>query len=194
MRESRTSGSVRGDRGNPVPYRDNEIALPNRPPSRRGQGGFFRDREIYPGARGDGGLATAECREPASSDQLPVHRSESPTGYSSAGRSPAEPASASPVTDDSSSIPIRRGNQMRRSTLLQGCRPGSATCLSKPTYASIPDVACPRLAFGCDRARRVRRQRQCHLYSARRVTFLSCADNHPGPDGVGNRAIDVIVY
>jgi hypothetical protein len=25
-RQSRTSGSVRGDRGNPVPYRDNEIA------------------------------------------------------------------------------------------------------------------------------------------------------------------------
>ena len=33
-------------------------------------------------------------------DQLPVHRSESPTGYSSAGCSPAEPASASPVTDN----------------------------------------------------------------------------------------------
>jgi hypothetical protein len=37
-----------------------------------------------------------------------VHRSESPTGYSSAGCSPAEPASASPVTDDNNSIPIRR--------------------------------------------------------------------------------------
>ena len=52
----------------------------------------------------------------------PVHRGESPTGYSSAGCSPAEPASASPVTDNSSSIPIQRGNQMRRSTSLQGCR------------------------------------------------------------------------
>ena len=29
------------------------------------------------------------------SDRLPIHRSESPTGYSSAGCSPAEPASAS---------------------------------------------------------------------------------------------------
>ena len=38
-------------------------------------------------------------REPAGSDRLPVHRSESPTGYSSAGCSPAEPASASPVSD-----------------------------------------------------------------------------------------------
>jgi hypothetical protein len=53
-------------------------------------------------------MATAECREPTSSDRPPVHRSESPTGYSSAGCSPAEPASASPVSDDSSSIPIRR--------------------------------------------------------------------------------------
>ena len=42
---------------------------------------------------------TAKWREPTRSDRLPVHRSESPTGYSSAGCSPAEPASASPVTD-----------------------------------------------------------------------------------------------
>jgi hypothetical protein len=36
-----------------------------------------------------------------------VHWSESPTGYSSAGCSPAEPACASPVTDHRSSIPMR---------------------------------------------------------------------------------------
>src|SRR5882757_7495238 len=65
---------------------------------------------------GDGGFATARWREPASSDRLPSHRSESPTGYSSAGCSPAEPASASPVTDNSSSILIQRGNQIRCST------------------------------------------------------------------------------
>src|SRR6202035_159010 len=53
---------------------------------------------------------------PCAVDRLPIHRSESPTGYSSAGCSPAEPASASPVTDNSSSIPIRRSNQMRCST------------------------------------------------------------------------------
>ena len=98
----------------------------------------------------DGGSATAEWREPTSSDRLPVHRSESPTGYSSAGCSPAEPASASPVTDNSSSIPIQRGNQMRCSTPLRRCSPS--------------------------RAARARRQRECHLYFARRVTFLSCAD------------------
>ena len=68
------------------------------------------------------GMAT-EWREPAISGRLPVHRRESPTGYSSAGCSPAEPVSASPVTDNSSSIPIRRGNQMRCSTALQGCSP-----------------------------------------------------------------------
>ena len=32
-------------------------------------------------------------------DRLPVHRSESPPGYSSAGCSPAEPASALPGID-----------------------------------------------------------------------------------------------
>ncbi len=98
-------------------------------------------------------------RRAAGAGQLrsaPGHRSESPTGYSSAGCSPAEPASASPVTDNSSSIPIRRGNQMRRSTSLQGYRP----------------------AFGCDALSRrsCLPPTGCHLYFAHRVTFLSCAD------------------
>src|SRR5205823_7563484 len=100
-------------------------------------------------------LGNPECREPASSDRLPVHRSESPTGYSSAVCSPAEPASASPVTENTSSIPIRRGNQMR--------------CSSRR-----------RPALGCGaRARRIRRQPECHLYFARPVSFLSCADIKP---------------
>src|SRR5580704_19432871 len=51
----------------------------------------FRDREIYPDASRDADSAFAECRKPTSCDRLPVHRSESPTGYSSAGCSPAEP-------------------------------------------------------------------------------------------------------
>ncbi len=34
-------------------------------------------------------LATVEWREPASCDRLPVHRSESPTGYSSASVLPS---------------------------------------------------------------------------------------------------------
>jgi len=118
MRESRTSGSVRGDRGNPVPYRDN------------GNGG----RHPWPGwvFQGSGDLPRClrSCwlgnRRAAGAGQLrsaPVHRSESSTGYSSAGCSPAEPASASPVTENGSSIVIRRGDQMRCSTSLQGSNP-----------------------------------------------------------------------
>jgi len=44
----------------------------------------------------------AEWREPPVAIGSRPHRSESPTGYSSTGCSPAEPASASPVTDDHS--------------------------------------------------------------------------------------------
>ena len=74
----------------------NGIARQAGRPTRRDQHGFSRDREIYP----DDSLVIAEWQEPAGSDRLPVHRSESPTGYSSTGCSPAEPASASPVTND----------------------------------------------------------------------------------------------
>src|SRR6266849_3310488 len=109
-------------------------------------------------------------RRAAGAGQLrsaPGHQSESPTGYSSAGCSPAEPASASPVTDNSSSIPIRRGNQMRRSTSLQGYRP----------------------AFGCDALSRrsCLPPTGCHLYFAHRVTFLSCADTHLNAEGALDR-------
>jgi hypothetical protein len=103
-------------------------------------------------ACGDGGSATAEWREPTSSDQLPIHRSESPTGYSSAGCSPAQPASASPVTDNSTPNPIQLANQMRCSTSLRDA--GKLTLL----------VPLPSARAGC------------HLYFARRVTFLSCTD------------------
>src|ERR1700720_4875272 len=47
-------------------------------------------------------------RRVAGADQFrsaPIHRSESPTGYSSAGCSPAEPASASPFADNNTSTP-----------------------------------------------------------------------------------------
>jgi hypothetical protein len=104
-------------------------------------------------------VVKAECQEPAASDRLPVHRSESPTGYSSAGCSPAEPASASPVTDNSSSIPIRRGNQMRRSTSLQGCRP-ACRCNALSHWSCPPPT-------------------ECHLYFAHRVTFLASTDKGP---------------
>src|ERR1700730_8038377 len=127
---------------------------PSRSPSRGGRVGFSGIGRSTPMACQDGGLATVERREPASSDRLPVHRSESPTGYSSAGCSPAEPASASPVTENISSIP----NPATQSNALLNFRAGR------------------RPAFACGTcARRVRRP-ECHLYFARRVSFLSCAD------------------
>ena len=79
----------------------------------------------------------------------PGSRSESPTGYSSAGCSPAEPASASPVTDIVVQSRPSAAIQMRCSTPLRRCSPS--------------------------RAPRARRERECHLDFARRVTFLSCA-------------------
>jgi putative transposase len=55
---------------------------------------FPRDREIYPS---DGTMESGEKADPACS---PAHRlDESPAGYSLAGCSPAEPASASPTVD-----------------------------------------------------------------------------------------------
>jgi hypothetical protein len=84
--------------------------------------------------RGADGWATVECREPAGSDRLPVHRSESPTGYSSTGCSPAEPASASPVTNKlAAPDPARQSNAPPNQPLprvgLQGCSPGLANIL-----------------------------------------------------------------
>ena len=87
-------------------------------------------------ARGSGGSATAEWREPASSDRLPIHRSESPTGYSSAGCSPAEPASASPVTDNISSIPIQRANQNALLNFTAGMQRKLALLVPSPTGVS----------------------------------------------------------
>jgi len=90
-------------------------------------------------------------REPTRSDRLPVHRSESPTGYSSAGCSPAEPASASPVTD----------------IVVQSRSSAAIKCAAQLPCRDAVQVAPPR----------ARRERECHLYFARRVTFLSCADS-----------------
>ena len=71
------------------------------------------------------------------SDRLPIHRSESPTGDSSAGCSPAEPASASPVTENSNSIPIRRSIQMRCSTFTAGMQSRSCSSCPSPIRASF---------------------------------------------------------
>ena len=79
-------------------------------------------------------------RRAAGAGQLrsaPGHRSESPTGYSSAGCSPAEPASASPVTDNSSSILIQRGNQIRCSTFTAAMQFRSRSSCPPPTGGVI---------------------------------------------------------
>ena len=57
---------------------------------------FFRHKEIYRP------IADSGCRSSgATTAAAPTHRSdEFPAGYSSAGCSPAEPASASPTEDD----------------------------------------------------------------------------------------------
>src|SRR5437588_7229954 len=96
---------------------------------------------------------TAKWREPTRSDRLPVHRSESPTGYSSAGCSPPELASASPVIENTSSILIRRGNQIR-STSLQGCSSGLAPRL----------VVAPALVSAANRSVISTLRAGCHFY------------------------------
>src|SRR6267142_1604153 len=69
---------------------------------------------------------------------------------------------------------------MRCSTSLKDPVQASVTCLGGATSGAIPDLVRPRPAFGCDavscRTGRVRRHWGCHLYFARRVTFLPCAD------------------
>src|SRR6266436_1888568 len=70
---------------------------------------------------------------------------------------------------------------MRCSTSLKDPVQASVTCLGGATSGAIPDLVRPRPAFGCDavscRTGRVRRHWGCHLYFARRVSFLSCADS-----------------
>jgi hypothetical protein len=123
----------------------------------------------------------------------PVHRSESPTGYSSAGCSPAEPASASPVTDNSSSIPIRRDNQMRCSTSLKDTVQASwlhAWVGQHPGQFRISFVLAQRLAVMQCRVAPVvsaatggvtsTLRAGCHFYLA--PTLRSCiANGLPGP-------------
>jgi DDE superfamily endonuclease len=89
-------------------------------------GGFLRDEEIYSDDRGLSRywLGSRRGRQPAGFDRLPVHRSESPTGYSSVGCSPAEPASASPGIDNHSSI--RSGEGKNRLTRKAPYKPAPA--------------------------------------------------------------------
>ena len=110
----------------------------------------MRDREIYPDAPGDGGLATAEWREPASFDRLP-----------SIGVS-LQPAILRRVAPQQSPLPLHQSP-----TTVAQSRPSEAIkCAAQLHCWDAVQVA---LAVP-------RHQRECHLYFARPVTFLSCAD------------------
>jgi hypothetical protein len=120
-------------------------------------GVFFRYREIYPDGSQKWWLSNRRLAGAASSDRLPIHRSESPTGYSSAGCSPAEPASASPVTDNRSSIPIRRANQIALLNLTAGMHAHSrSSCPRQPGVSSLlctpGDISILRRHRGADPA------------------------------------------
>ena len=72
-------------------------------------------------------MAPCERQGPAGG-RPPAHRRESPTGYSSAGCSPAEPVSASPVTNQHNPIQLRRDPRVGQpvpdfSVSSQGCSP-----------------------------------------------------------------------
>ncbi len=116
------------------------------------QGGFFRYRENAPRwLCGEGGLATPDGgSRPVPIGSHPIGVSS--TGYSSAGCSPAEPTSASPVADNNTSNPgpARQSNYAAPTSLQKNLV--QVTLLVPVTHG-------------------------CHLYFARRVTFLSCADN-----------------
>jgi len=113
------------------------------------QGGFFRYREIYPEGSRRWWLGNAGWREPTSSDRLPsigVSLQPAIPRRVAPQQSPL-PLHQSPTIVPQ--IPVRRGNQIARLNLTAGILSRSPSCPS-PTG--------------------------CHLYFARRVTFLSCAD------------------
>jgi hypothetical protein len=105
-------------------------------------------------------LATAECREPASSDRLPVHRSESPTGYSSAGCSSAvEGAATTPRCCHGCGLRQRDRGLIANATARRAARPSILRIWSAgmprsskektPVYQPIgglapPATICPR--------------------------------------------------
>ena len=101
-------------------------------------------------ARRSGGSATAEWREPASFNRLP-----------SIGVS-LQPAIPRRVAPQQSPLPLHRSP----STIAQSRSAEATKSLFNRTAGmqSTSRYSCPR-------------QRGCHLYFARPVTFLSCADS-----------------
>src|ERR1700736_5976651 len=114
------------------------------------KGGFFRYQEIYPNGLRRWWLCNAGWREPTSSDRLPsigVSLQPAIPRRVAPQQSPL-PLHQSPTIVPQ--IPVRRGNQNARLNLTAGIQSRSPSSCPSPTG--------------------------CHLYFARRVTFLSCAD------------------
>jgi hypothetical protein len=112
--------------------------------------GFFRYREIYPDGLRRWWLGNAGWREPTSSDRLPsigVSLQPAIPRRVAPQQSPL-PLHQSPTIVPQ--IPVRRGNQNARLNLTARLQSRSPSSCPSP--------------------------RGCHLYFARRVTFLSCAD------------------
>jgi hypothetical protein len=115
------------------------------------QGGFFRYREIYPDGLRRWWLGNAGWREPTSSDRLPsigVSLQPAIPRRVAPQQSPL-PLHQSPTIIPQ--IPVRRGNQIARLNRTAGIQSRSPSSRPSPTG--------------------------CHLYFARRVTFLPCANN-----------------
>src|ERR1700736_4167319 len=129
------------------------------------KGGFFRYQEIYPNGLRRWWLCNAGWREPTSSDRLPsigVSLQPAIPRRVAPQQSPL-PLHQSPTIVPQ--IPVRRGNQNARLNLTAGIQSRSPSSCPSPTG--------------------------CHLYFARRVTFLSCADGvgaeNPHATFCGNR-------
>ena len=120
----------------------------------------------------DGGSATAEWPEPTSSDRLPIHRSESPTGYSSAGCSPAEPASASPVADNNTSNPgpARQSNCAAQ----PHCRDTVQVTLLAPVTHGVSSLLCAQGDISILR-RQVNQQGWRHRGASRATDPCGCS-------------------
>ena len=99
---------------------------------------------------------SAECRKPTSCDRLPVHRSESPTGYSSAGCSPAEPL---PLHRSPSTVAQSRSAEAIKSLLNRTAGRQSRSRSSCPPPTRVSSLLCAPGVISI-----LRRHRSCAPY------------------------------
>jgi hypothetical protein len=118
----------------------------------------------------------AEEREPIRPDRLPVHRSESPTAIPRrvAPQQSLLPLDRPPaIVADARSCP--KLNAPRMQPRPQSPMHATSSCRSASLALAVMRA---RAGPSC--------QRVCHLYFARRLTFVSCADNAESyGDGAG---------